>query len=229
MTRWLALAAVLAAPAALACVNGKFEANPHYNTPRTEALDLVAAANTAFAGRDFEGSLKQAEAALATLTPTSPVERHAISRARLIAGQAAIKLGKYAVAEAHLAPLGDAQRATSFVQARLAEARLGTDQVARARAVLEALASEDRMPDDQAWLALARARSLSGDEAGALEAAQQADERAPAEDPEVLAYHPEPKPQSKAPVAGALGVSFAGLAIVLARRRGRLLARARSE
>lgn len=229
MARWLTLAVVLAAPAALACVNGEFEANPYYNEPETEALRLIAKANGEFAGQDFKGALKHAEAALEELGSESPRDAD-VRRAHLIAGQAALKLGKYAAAEEHLAPYGDERSATALVKARLAEARVGTDQAARALPVLEALAKEDRMPDGQAWVALMRARQATGDQAGAAEAAREALGRDPRNRAALALLHPERlETRSQVPVAGALGVSFAGLALVLARRRGRLLARPKGE
>jgi tetratricopeptide (TPR) repeat protein len=222
MVRCLVLAAVLAAPAALACSNAMEEEGSFFN-PVPGEKDLLSA-NRKFANKDYAGAFADAEEAMSEATPNGVTYGPGAQtgyRARLIAGQAALHLGRFADAEKYLREAGDSENDRPHFRARLAEARVGLKRFNEARPVLEQLAGKDLLPDGAAWKALAVARAAGGDVEGARAAETEAQRRGGAE-PYAIPWEPPTEPGPTWPL-WTLAALFAVLGAAVAKKLGWIL------
>lgn len=159
----LAVAAVLVAPAALACVNGM-------NLERFERKEnLVANASKAYRAGHYAEAASIADKALAG--KVSDADRRALLRT---AGLANLKLGQFDKSVASFDALVK-EKKEPFVQAKLAEAQLRAAGFSGSgKDALEKLATDGLLSDADAWTALAQARVVAGDPAGAKAACEEA-------------------------------------------------------
>ena len=219
MNRLVPLLVVLAAPVAFACGNAMEEEGPAlFGAPGERAL---LAANAEFSNRDYASALEDAEEAIEEGKHDSSYARggRTVARARLIAGQAALRLSQFEKAEEHLRGAAHGQLpAQPYDRARLAEALVGQGKFVEASVILEALAARDLMPDGLAWRALARIRAANGNRVGADEAEREAIVRG-GDATEALPDDPLPRPAARWPLYG-LAVSFAALGGALAKKKG---------
>ncbi len=162
----LSVAIVVTAGAAFACGNSmRFKA-------REESL--VAMAGAAYRSGNYAAAAAVAASALKE-GDLSSGDRRALLRTH---GLASLKLGNFDQSVDSLLDLAN-QTKEPFVQAKLAEARIRdvmrTNQLnVTAKGVLEKLAADGLLADADAWTALAHARRLDGDPAGALAACEEA-------------------------------------------------------
>ncbi|MBL8934533.1 MAG: tetratricopeptide repeat protein [Archangium sp.] len=163
----VALALVLAAPAAYACGNSM----RHQLMEQRE--NFVASASKAYRDGRYAEAVGAAEQGLGA--SPSAGERRALLRTL---GLSNLKLGRFASsADSFSALLKDKKE--PFVQAKLAEASLrlaeqkGTVDDA-AKEVLEKMATDGMLADADAWTALAAARNRAGDVEGARAACEKA-------------------------------------------------------
>lgn len=187
-----AVAVVLVAPAAHACVNGM----RHEMMERRE--NFVASASKSYRDGRFTDAVSQAEKGLGA--SPSAGDRRALLRTL---GLANLKLGRFEKsAESFNTLLKDKKE--PFVQAKLAESQLRSGETKgtvdeSAKAALEKLAAEGMLADADAWTALAAARNRAGDAAGARAACEKALTVQP-EHPEakqLLSTLPAPKPSAE--------------------------------
>lgn len=185
----VSLAAVLAAPAAHACINGM----RHELLERRE--NFVAGASKAYRDGKYTEAVSQAERGLAA--SPSAGDRRALQRTL---GLANLKLGRFEKsAESFNELLRDKKE--PFVKAKLAEAQLRLSETKAsvdedAKGVLETLAADGLLADADAWTALCSARNRAGDAAGARVACTQALTVQPGhpEATQLLSTLPAPKP-----------------------------------
>lgn len=163
----VALAAVLTAPAALACGNSM----RHQMMERVE--NYVASASKAYRDGRYTEAVASAERGLGE--SPSAGERRALLRTL---GLSNLKLGRFEKsAESFNTLLKDKKE--PFVQAKLAESQLRQAEhdgsvEEGAMAVLEKQAADGMLADADAWTALAAARNRKGDAAGARAACEKA-------------------------------------------------------
>lgn len=163
----LSAAIVVSAGAAFACGNSmRFRA-------REESV--VARASKAYRSGNYADAAAFAANGLANSDDLSAGDRRALLRTH---GLASLKLGNFDQSITSLLDLSGETK-EPFVQVKLAEARirdaLRTSQLnVTAKGVLEKLASDGLLADADAWVALAHARRLDGDSAGAIAACEDA-------------------------------------------------------
>lgn len=188
----VAVAVVLAAPAAHACGNSM----RHQRMEQFE--NYVASASKAYRDGKYTEAVSSAERGLGE--SPSAGERRALLRTL---GLSNLKLGRFEKsAESFNELLKD--RKEPFVQAKLAEAQLRQGEQKgsvddAAKAVLEKQAADGMLADADAWTALALARNRAGDVAGARAACEKALSVQP-EHPEakqLLSTLPTPKPAAE--------------------------------
>lgn len=164
----LSAAIVVSAGSAFACGNSmRFRA-------REESV--VAKASKAYRNGNYADAAAVAETAMKDFDDLlSPGDRRALLRTH---GLASLKLGNFEKSVTSFIALSDETK-EPFVQVKLAEARirdaLRTNQLnVTAKGVLEKLAADGLLADADAWVALAHARRLDGDSAGATAACDEA-------------------------------------------------------
>lgn len=155
----------LAAPAAWPCGNSMNEFRQ-----MTPEQRLLAQANSAFSMGDHAQALAKATRVMEMGTPGGVT----VKRAQRLAGEAALRSGKFQEAVGYLQPFGGKASDDAYYRCRLAEARVGAGQAVEAVPVLEELAKGDLMPDAFGWVALAKGRLAQGDRPGALAAVDEA-------------------------------------------------------